>query len=411
LRRRLEGFLAQLGPGTKVLLIFPAIVYFSVVTIIRYKATVAFLMKQGKIQSLCNFMLAKLFVREEGGTLCDPVLRLFPRVCPLPWSIEVEVTTRCDKRCLICEHTYWNEPSRDLSFSDFKKIVDQFPYLAWFNPTGEGEPFLNKDFPRMISYLKSKSIFVFFNDSFDKVGEKRARGLIEIGIDRIEISMQGATKETYEKIMVGHNFNKVIDNIKTMVRLKKELGSPLPEICFHYIITTLNVGEIPQFIELMYSLGGKDAFGPGSFVNFSGLLEFKEVKYLITEVPQEIIEHANKKAEQLNIGIMWTHYSHDQRQKPSIKNCVAWSQPYVLMGGDVISCCGVLMSNRRPFLRKHSFGNIFEQSFKQIWALPRYKKFRRMIPRQRGKVPVFCDGCRVYDTSIRQKRYGVHSKV
>ena len=393
----------------QVLLIPLAVLYLVPEKSIRYRKTIFYLTKKRKLKASYNFLRAKLFVREEGGGILDPFLRRFPQLAPSPWCIEVEVTTRCDKRCIICEHTYWNEPSVDLTFENLKRLVDQLPGLIWFNPTGEGEAFLNKDFLKMLRYLKSKSIFVFFNDSFDKVNEVVAKELIEIGVDKIEISMQGATKKTYEKIMVGHNFDNMINNLKNFIQIKKEMNSPLPELCFHYIVNKLNVHELPQFIELIASFGGKGTFGPGSYVNFSGLLEFPQIQHLMTEIPQRIMEAVNQKAKQLNIDVLLTHPS--QERKPPIKKCTAWSEPYVLVDGYVLPCCAVLMSNKRDFLRKYAFGNLYQQPFKEIWYSDRYKKFREMVLKNNEKVPILCLGCRAYDTAEREKRYGCSSSV
>ena len=67
---------------------------------------------------------------------------------------------------------------------------------------------------------------------FDILTDEIAKELIELGIERIYFSIEGATKETYEKIRVGANYDKVIDNIKRFIQLKKEMKSPIPEICF-----------------------------------------------------------------------------------------------------------------------------------------------------------------------------------
>lgn len=407
--KRLARYYDRLPPLVQILLIPAVEAYLLVRTLFRYRTTIKSLLRKRRIKAAHNFIRAKLLVREEGGVLLDPLFKRFPKLAPYPWSIEVEVTTRCNKKCIICEHTYWDEPSEEVSFEDFKKIVDQFPSLIWFNPTGEGSAFLNKDFLKMLQYLKSKSLFVFFNDEFDLVDEEIAKKLIEIGVDRIEVSADGATRETYEKIKIGCNFDKLTKNLKTLSRLKKEMNSPTPELCFHYIITTLNVHELPQFVELIHSLGGKDAFGKGSYVNFSGLLVFEQIKNFATEVPTEITQSVDKTAEKLNYPVVFTHPSHEK--KPPISECVAWSEPYVLIGGYVVPCCGVLMSNKREFLRKHSFGNLLQKPFKEIWNSKRYKKFRELVPKKKGPVPIFCAGCRVYNTTERERKYGVSKEI
>jgi radical SAM protein with 4Fe4S-binding SPASM domain len=82
-----------------------------------------------------------------------------------------------------------------------------------------------------------------------------------------------------------------------------------------------------------------------------------------------------------------------------------------MMGGYVISCCNTLMSNNRTFLKEHSFGNLFEQSFKDIWYSDRYKRFRKTVNNPKCKVPIICTGCRAYDFSERAKKYGVDKEL
>ncbi len=78
-----------------------------------------------------------------------------------------------------------------------------------------------------------------------------------------------------------------------------------------------------------------------------------------------------------------------------------------MMGGDVVQCCAVLMSNKRPFLREHSFGNVFEHSFTEIWNSERYRRFRHQVNQPQGKVPLMCSGCRSFNVQDRIEKYGI----
>jgi MoaA/NifB/PqqE/SkfB family radical SAM enzyme len=344
------------------------------------------------------------------GRLLEPLFKVFSKLAPkfafYPFVVEVEITNKCNKKCIICEHTYWNEPNRDLKFEEFNTIVAQFPQLKWVNLTGEGDSFLNKDYLKMIEYLKAKDIPVFLVDSFDIIDEKIAEELIKMDVDGIWISWDGATKETYEKIKTGCKFEKGLNNIKNLIELKKKINSPIPELCFRYIVTTLNVHEMPKFIELVHSLGDRNFLGDGTRVEFAGLLIFDEVKDLfVPEIPREILEATAKKANELNVHITFAHSS--KSGLPSLECCRGWSEPYIMMGGYVMPCCAVLQNNNRDFLRKYSFGNTLETPFKEIWYSERYKKFRKMIPNKKEKVFILCRGCRAYNTTEREKKYGI----
>ena len=102
----------------------------------RYWRTLLYIVKSRGIKGLYNFIFVKLFARGErvGLQLLDPVEMNFPQLTPYPYMIEVEITTRCHLRCTICEHTYWTSEEykkQDLSFEQFKYILDQFPKLKY----------------------------------------------------------------------------------------------------------------------------------------------------------------------------------------------------------------------------------------------------------------------------------------
>ena len=84
----------------------------------------------------------------------------------LPRSIYIEPTSRCNELCQQCPRTLLSrEDDRDLSFDNFRYIVDQFPVLDRVVLHGLGEPLLNKDLPHMIRYLKERGTYVLFNSN------------------------------------------------------------------------------------------------------------------------------------------------------------------------------------------------------------------------------------------------------
>lgn len=371
----------------------------------KYKKTLKFLLQKQGIRAVLNFLFIKYFVADEGGEIAvlNPIITKFPKLAGYPFKIEVEITTKCNKKCICCEHTYWTEVPQELSLEQFKHIIDQFPHLRWINMTGEGSGFLNKDFLKMIKYARTRDISVNFVDEFDFVDETKAQKLVQLGVNCIWISMDGATKQTYEKIKLGCSFDTAIRNIKTLLQVKKNLKSPLPTLCFRFIITTLNVHEMPKMVELVHSLGD---LGEGSRLEFAGLLKFKQIEqYYLPEIPKEILKATQNKAAQLGLPIAFTHS--EKSKLPDVSQCAAWAEPYIMIGGYVLPCCAVLMSNQRDFLRQHCFGNIFEKPFKEIWYSKRYKRFRKIVPCKTGSMPVLCAGCRGWDTSKREKKYGI----
>jgi MoaA/NifB/PqqE/SkfB family radical SAM enzyme len=102
----------------------------------------------------------------------------------------------------MCEHTYWNEVGRDMTYDEFVYIIGQFPSLKWVGMTGIGTSFLNRDFLRMIEYVKSRKIDVEIYDSFHLLTKDRAKELVRLKVDKIIASIDAATSATYEKIRI-----------------------------------------------------------------------------------------------------------------------------------------------------------------------------------------------------------------
>lgn len=331
------------------------------------------------------------------GTKNPFLIKLLYWLEPYPPYLEIEVTTRCNLRCIICEHTYWEEPNRDMSFEEFKGIIDQFPRLKWIGLTGIGESFLNKDFMKMLRYVKSKNknIFVEFYDTFYFIDKKTAEELVNIGIDRIYVSLDAATKLTYEKIRVGSNFDRVVNNVRNLFKVKKEKGAHFPEIVFHYIVNKVNLQEMPQYLELVDNLSNEKDIT----VQFTRMLhEFKEVKDLFVEIPEETIQLVEEKAKKLGKKLVWS--ADVPNVKPSINKCTEWIMPFIFVTGHVIPCCAGNEAGHRDFQKETALGSVFEQSFKEIWHGEKYKTLRRML--FQGKVPLACKNCCLYQIKGRK---------
>lgn len=309
-----------------------------------------------------------------------------------PRYFEVEVTTRCNLRCTMCEHTYWTERSRDLSLEEFKSIIDQFPKLKWIGTTGIGSSFLNREFPEMLKYVKRRdpNIYVELFDSFAALDDGIIEQVVEEGlIDRWIASIDGATEETYEKIRVGASFEKVIGNVEKLIDAKARRGTSFPELSFHFIISRDNYEEVPDFVELVASLAGGRNVG----ILFSHLLhDFNEIDGLMLEIPAGLREEAAHIARQNDIKLSW---GKNVRERQPISRCTEWSMPFVFADGSVVQCCASNEANRRQFQIEHRMGNVLQSGFDAVWEGERFRSLRDRI--HAGRVPVPCSTCTIYE--------------
>jgi len=378
----------------------------------KHRRTLRYLWEKDR-KSFWSHVFVTYFIRGEdcGKGVLDPIWKL-TGWAPLPWDIEMEVTTACYLKCIMCEHTYWKDKSylnQHLRLETLKRLLDELPGLRWINLTGEGTCVLNPEFNEMVKEVKRRGIYLDFSHDFVRLDEETMRTWIEAGVDRIYWSFDGVTKKTYEKIRVGADFDVVCRNVKKFVEMKEEYNSPLPEVCFRYTFFKDNWGDvalIPDFLANLVS-GDVRKYGDEPSINIVALLEFEETKDWAVEIPKWLIREADKRSERFGLTIYWSHITHIEEEKAPMDYCTFWSEPYIMITGHVVPCCAVMMSNRRQELEKLAFGNIYEQSFRDIWYSEKYRKFRKMVVNPKAPVPRVCLGCRAFETKLRAKRYGI----
>lgn len=323
----------------------------------------------------------------------DPwILAIYYYLEPLPEWIEIEPTTYCNLKCRMCERTYWKEPNRHMTFEEFKSIVDQFPNLKWIGLTGIGEGLCNPDFLKMIHYIKEKdpAIYIEIFDPFVLTTEKVLKDFVEVSLDKIYVSIDAASKETYEFQRPGAKFERVLENIKTLDRIKKEEGKHFPQLCFHYIINKYNINEVLDFLDLVKNLG-VDTW----FIQFTRMLHpFREVRDMFVQVPPNLELEVRKKAAKLGLQVYFN--ANVPLVKPPTYQCSAYIQPFIFVTGHVIPCCCMNEQNDREWQKRTSLGNVFEAPFKEIWTGERYRELRKAL--YTGRIHEICKACPLFNS-------------
>jgi MoaA/NifB/PqqE/SkfB family radical SAM enzyme len=315
------------------------------------------------------------------------ISRQFPSVSISPRSIQIECTTRCNLKCTFCELSYWTEKAADLQFDSFKKMVDHLPNLKRIDLTGIGEAFMNRDFFRILELLKSRGVYVMLNDNFTLMTEKAARRLVELEVDHIYLSLDGATKQTYEEIRVGANFDKVISNARRLLEIKRATGKKRPEIKINTVVCMTNYQELPAIIELAYDLG----IGMVTFVN---VITFESTAGLDTlRVQREIqskFQDALQRARKLGVLVKLELFD-----KLPVQECdFPWKRNFVTYDGYVHPCCYTTQTGDRKAQNGRSFGNLVEKPFHTLWSSDLYAGFRRKM--REGVLPHECEHCPKY---------------
>ena len=156
-----------------------------------------------------------------------------------PLKINFDPTSICQLACPLCP-TGQGKGGRSLGRADvgkFKQLIDEVaPYLYEIDFNNWGEPFLNKDLPKMIKYAHDNNIRTSVNTNLSLVlSEETAEGVVKSGLDQLYCSIDGITQEVYEKYRVRGNLEMIKNNIKLIDKKKKELGSKTPKIVWQFL--------------------------------------------------------------------------------------------------------------------------------------------------------------------------------
>ncbi|MBI4962252.1 MAG: radical SAM protein [Desulfomonile tiedjei] len=339
-----------------------------------------------------SYIWATLFSRDAGLALQDTLYRLFPLLGPYPRQLEIEVTTACNLKCTICEHTYWTEKPSHMSFDEFKRIIDQFPGLRWVGMTGIGSGFLNPEYMRMLRFLKEeKRSFVEFFDHFYLLDEATSTELIRMGINKIWVSLESAHKESYNKIRVGSDFDTVIRNLQSMMRAKRVMKSPIPELWFHFIINKHNVDEMEDYVDLVADLAKEERGLSVPIIYWTNLLPFEEVEALVARPERSRMLEIERLCR--DRGIFSVVNENVACDKP-MSSCTKWNEPFVLVTGHLQPCCALNEANDRRYQEEHAFLNILEVDFKRWWHSD--AKWEFIANLKQGKVNPVCKNCHIF---------------
>ncbi|MGM7693070.1 radical SAM protein [Staphylococcus saprophyticus] len=147
-----------------------------------------------------------------------------------PTVLCIEPTSVCNLRCTMCFQSDENfsgnkEYQGNMSLEMFKNLIDEGKEygLSSIVLASRGEPMLNKDIFEMIRYAKDNGIIdVKMNTNATLMNERKARKLLESGLDNLVFSVDSPHKEEFEKIRRGANFDKIIRNIKNFNKIRSE---------------------------------------------------------------------------------------------------------------------------------------------------------------------------------------------
>ena len=289
----------------------------------------------------------------------------------MPISISIEPTTSCNLRCPECPSGLrsFSRPTGMLTDQLFKKTIDELKdtltYLLFYF---QGEPYLHPRFLDLVQYASQKGIYTATSTNAHFLNDGIAKKTVESGLDRLIISIDGTTQETYESYRVGGNLEKVLKGTKNVVKWKKALKSNTPHLIFQFLVVRPNEHQINEVRALARTLG----------INEVG---FKTAQIYDYENGSSLIPTIDR----------YSRYALQKDGTYAIKNKLLnhcwkmWHSCVITWDGKVVPCCFDKDAH-------HKMGEITQQSFKDLWRSEPYRQFRSLLLKSRGEVEM-CKNC------------------
>lgn len=288
----------------------------------------------------------------------------------MPLSMEIEPTTSCNLRCPQCPSGL-REFTRNTGMLDlplYKKTIDEIHEdLVWLILYFQGEPFLNKQFLEFVRYAASKNIYTATSSNAHYFTDEMAKATVESGLDRLIISIDGSTQETYGKYRIGGNVEKVIDGTKKLLYWKKKLNKTTPHIIWQFIVFKHNEHQLPEIKRLAKEIG-VDELG----IKTAQIYDYKTSDDFIPT--NEDLARYRK-----------TDTGYEIKNKLLNQCWRMWRGSVITWDGLVVPCCFDKDAT-------HRFGDVSTQHFKEVWKGERYNSFRQAILKSRKEIDI-CTNC------------------
>jgi radical SAM protein with 4Fe4S-binding SPASM domain len=172
----------------------------------------------------------------------------------VPLSGTLELTSRCNLKCVHCylgpQEEQWKKRSQEMSTEKVLGIIDEMVAAGtlYLLITG-GDPMVHRDFPKVYRYAREQGLLVTVFCDGILVNEEILSLFRELPPAVVEVSLYGATPETYEAVTrVKGSYPKALRGIQRL------LDSGI-RVSLKTVLMTVNQHELPGMRDIAESLG------------------------------------------------------------------------------------------------------------------------------------------------------------
>ncbi len=319
--------------------------------------------------------------------------------------VYVEPTNACNLNCVTCMRQVWDEKPGMMSEKTFAQIMAGLQTLTP-RPTiffgGFGEPLSHPRIIEMIRQAKALGAPVELITNGVLLSEKMVLRLLEVELDMLWVSLDGASPESYADVRLGAMLSQVIENL-TRLRYLRYRGSrlkPTLQLGIAFVAMQQNIAELPQVLALGTKLGAKkfsitnvmphtEALRQGILyrgVMYNGPYQFSDTLPRVNLPRMDVNEHTQQPLAEVQRG-NYTIQVANGALGQGVYTCPFIEKGSLAIRWDgAVSPCLPLMHTYDSFLDKrprrahaYSVGNVLERDLQDIWRDPEYVALRQRL--------------------------------
>ncbi|MEW6741341.1 MAG: radical SAM protein [Planctomycetota bacterium] len=301
-----------------------------------------------------------------------------------PTKVRIEASSACQLRCPICVTA--TGKIRDgavrtgfLEAAHFRNLIDENPHVRTVELSNYGEIFLNPELPSILRHAHEKGVRIEATNgvNLNHAKEEALEAVVRYQMHKLNVSIDGATQETYAIYRVRGNLSTVLANVKKINAYKKQYDSPYPQLYWQFILFGHNEHEVGQAQRMAEELGMTFFPKLNTTQAYSPVEDAQRVKEL-TRLPVVSREEYNARF----------HHSYP-------KMCYQlWLEPQINWDGRVLGCCVNYWGEFG--------GNAFEDGLDTVLNSPGLRHARKLVS---GKAlptrNLPCTRCQIYWRMLR----------
>lgn len=306
------------------------------------------------------------------------------------WRLwQIESALGCNLRCIMCPWVDFREngpKSQYMRPEIWESLKPLLPEVASVDFSGGGEPLLQPLLSDWIAEAKEAGCETGFLTNGTLLKPSKIEEVLDSGVDWIGFSIDGATREVYETVRKGANFNRLVENVQALTRSR---FGKIPRVLINFVILEQNSHQLEEMVKLAARLGvdqlnfkqcdvirGDHGKGFGLFAD----RQTKEIRKL-----EKNIKRARRLARKLKIDI--TTFAFTPEELP-VCDQDPRNSVFIRCDGTVAPCINLAYGGPTTFLGENvampsvHYGNLADTDLDQLWRSPTCRFYRERFQKR-----------------------------